>query len=775
VKFTPIQHSLRLKIFLRCTLLVGLTLIATGSFSILIARSSIRERTIQDLLFLSEEQTKTITHMRDTHRSIAKLLASDADISAFMEGRKQESQTRQSLLRKQDFSMPLRNIALLSPEGKVLVSTDSQMEGKDVSTQEYVRWGQQRTYGPLQILEARRTYLVATPIRSDEGVLRGILLGEFSLDDLYRSLSDVKRLGTTGEFLLLEPEEHGGFCANPRQSVFSVNSALSSVLRSATGSQEARFSRPTQGMPSLLCSLAASGKEGLIAAKDERGHRVLAAHSFLQDIRLGVIAKVDEEEIFRPVRLLVAVLIGTTCILLLLVIFIALRLSHDVVDPIIRLRKSLCQLNTGHWQHTRSVFTGDELEVLDVETKRLAARLKEAYSSLEERVKERTQELAEDHAKDEALLESIGEGFFAVNMSGKIITANRSAEQMLHWNREQILNAHFSSVLNLRAKDGTLLAPNEHFIQKAILEKATIKTAAVDTVRCERKDGTLFPIAITARPFLMGMEMRGVVVTFRDVTEEKRIDRMKSEFISLASHQLRTPLTAIGWYVELMQGDTGELTHDQQDYLAQIIESHKRMVDLVNSLLNVSRIELGRLRIDPEETTIEKIVSAASTQLELQMEQKQLTFSKRFPAKLKVFIDMRLVQMVLENLISNAVKYTANGGSIDLSVLSDGRELRFEVRDSGMGIPQTQKERIFEKLFRADNVLKTDTEGTGIGLYIAKYTAEAWGGRLWFESEENKGTTFFFTTPIRMKKVGAETTNGATANIEKDSSSPLSK
>jgi PAS domain S-box-containing protein len=773
MKQIHIKHSLKGKIFLRLTLLVGLALVATSALSAAISINSVWQDATRQLLTLAETESGELESGIDAHRDLTRLLAVDPLVADFLRGHAPASSVRRHLLLKTESVPSLEQIALLNSEGNIVLATDSQVEGRNLSKADHAVRGRQGTFvGPLNLLQGRRTYMISSPLRGADGAVLGVLLAEYSIEKLYSALSGAEALGRTGEYLLLEPEAHGGFCVNPRLSVFSMQGALATLVE-GKGEQNDPKQRQqrTQGGASFLCSLAAAGQQGILVAEDADDRTVLAAHTTMRDVGLGLIVKVEEKEILRPVRLLLAVLIGTTFILILLFTFIAVRLSRDLVDPILHLRNCLKKLNTGHWVHKRTIFTGDELEVLDTEVKRLATRLKEAYSSLEQKVAERTRELAEDHAKDEALLESIGEGFLEIDMNGKVMTSNHAAATMLRWRKKDIIGAHASAVLNLHDKGGKPIAPRDHFVQRAIDEKRPVSTTPTDIFVCERKDGTQLPIAIIATPFLMGMEMRGVVVTFRDVTEEKRIDHMKSEFISLASHQLRTPLTAIGWYVELMHGEQQTLSQEQKDYLSQITDSHARMVDLVNSLLNVSRIELGRLKISPEKTTLSAVVERATKELLPQIEQKRLTLERRFPKTLQASLDIQLVQMVLQNLLSNAVKYTPQRGHIDLSILSDGQELRFEVKDSGMGIPRSQQSRVFEKLFRADNVLKTDTEGTGIGLYIAKYTAEAWGGRLWFESKEGRGTTFFFTTPITMQKMDVPE-NGATEGIGEDSSSP---
>lgn len=748
MKSTTIRTSLRRKIFLRLTSLVGLALIATGSLSVFTTRSLIRESATEDLLFLALERSEAVENLLDQNRTMTRVLASEEEIEKSLEQSGSLSALRAFLQDKRELIPSIENLLVLNEEGIILAATDSDLEGKDLSFSDYVRRGSHGTYlEPFHLLEAKRTYAIASPVRAENGLLLGIMIAEFPMQEVHSLLSGEKKLGRTGAFFLFESNGHP-VCINPRHHVLSSRGVIAGILQE-------QDSLSQKGENSELCSLAASGDQSILRARDANDRMVLAASNELKDIGIGIMAAVEEKEIFAPMQLLLAILIGTTCILFLLVTLIASRLSREIVLPIWKLRESLQRLNTGSFSHTQGVFTGDELEVLDDEVGQLAVRLKEAYISLEEKVQERTQELNTAHAKDEALLESIGEGILAIDLYGKVLATNRSAELLLQWDRSEIIGHHFLSFLHLTSRDGKPVAPSEHAVQRALTEKTVVQTVPSETTLCERKDGSSFPIALTATPFLLQMEMQGMVVTIRDITEEKRIDRMKSEFISLASHQLRTPMTAIGWYIELLQNERTNLTEDQKDYVGQIIGSHRRMVELVNSLLNVSRIELGHIKIDPKEMTIKEVIRVPLENLKTQIEQKELSLVERIPG-ITVSVDPDLVRMVLENILSNAVKYTPAKGTIEISVIADKEELQFAVQDTGLGIPRAQQGRIFEKLFRADNVLKADTEGTGIGLYIAKSTAEAWGGHLWFESAEGRGTRFFFTVPRRMEKVGEE-------------------
>lgn len=760
---TPIRTSLKRKIFLRFTILVGLAIAATGTLSVMTVRSLVKEEVMEDLVLLAQEGGRKMERIVSTHKSLVRMMALDRAVQG---GIVSSTELRMHLQKQKEIFPDVENILIIAPDGIVSTASDSRLEGKDLSSIEQIIEGGNGVYhGPLHLLRAKKTYLISAPIRNDQGILKGILLVELKTDSLYRAPSGEAAIGDSGAYLLLE-DSHGDRCANPSHLVLSKRSFLDEALEEE--SDTSGFSEKF-GTTSPVCKRASAGNEGIIESKNENGVAVVAAHHRLPAIGISVLAIVNENEIWEPVRLLLTMLAGATCILLLLVTLIALRLAHDVVQPILHLQKSLKHINAGHLSHKPTIKTGDELEVLDVETAKLSDRLNEAYSSLEKRVEERTRELAAEHAKDEALIESIGEGFLAINLDGKIITANHAVEDMIKLEHSQIVGAHFGSILHLKDKKDVPIPPDQHIIHRAIEEKVKMRTLPSEILTCEQKDGGSFPISITATPFLLGMEIQGVVVTMRDITEEKRIDRMKSEFISLASHQLRTPLTAIGWYIELLQSEEIELTNDQKEYMEQILHSHQRMVVLVNSLLNVSRIELGRVKIEPKEMTIDELVNLPIQNLQHEMDSKKLQFKKKLPDG-SLSVDPDLVQLVVENLLSNAVKYTPDGGVVELNVMGDKDEIRFSVTDTGMGIPHAQQSRIFEKLFRADNVVKADTQGNGIGLYISKNTVDAWGGKLWFQSEEGKGTTFHFTVPRVMEKLGDEENGDATANTAKDSS-----
>jgi len=226
-------------------------------------------------------------------------------------------------------------------------------------------------------------------------------------------------------------------------------------------------------------------------------------------------------------------------------------------------------------------------------------------------------------------------------------------------------------------------------------------------------------------------------------------NKMKTEFVSIASHQLRTPLSAIRWTLNLI--NDGRITNptDLATYLNLVKESNERMIRLVNDLLDVSRVEMGRMIFSPKQTNIyvlvEKIINASVPFAQAN----NVTLSLEAPETLpNVLTDPEKISITIQNLVDNAIKYTKEKGMVKVSLEADNKFVKVAITDKGVGIPQSQQKHIFKKFFRSDNIMKNQTVGTGLGLFIARSIVESNKGKIWFESKEGEGTTFFFTLPI---------------------------
>ncbi|MBM3250636.1 MAG: HAMP domain-containing histidine kinase [Candidatus Nealsonbacteria bacterium] len=227
--------------------------------------------------------------------------------------------------------------------------------------------------------------------------------------------------------------------------------------------------------------------------------------------------------------------------------------------------------------------------------------------------------------------------------------------------------------------------------------------------------------------------------------------RMKSEFIDIVSHQMRSPLTNLKWSFELLTSEKEEMEPvRQEEYFSSIKDNIERMVELVDDLLIVSKIEQGTFPMRKKEVDLEDIIKELIHRYQSFSEASNIKIvfypQGNFP---KVFSDPSMLKLVIENFIDNAVRYTKGGGEVKIGLKQKNKELFFQISDSGIGIPKEDQKYIFQKFFRAKNVSKEQTRGSGLGLYITKTIIKKLGGRVWFESEEGRGTTFYFTLPIK--------------------------
>jgi len=243
---------------------------------------------------------------------------------------------------------------------------------------------------------------------------------------------------------------------------------------------------------------------------------------------------------------------------------------------------------------------------------------------------------------------------------------------------------------------------------------------------------------------------RGLATIF-DVSEQKKLDQAKTEFVSLASHQLRTPVATVKWYTDmLLSGDIGELSAKQKDYIDRVYKVNENMIDLVDTLLNVSRIEIGTVQPDLKPTNAIELAENVLIELSALIGEKHINIVKQYNDNLKnIESDPKLLRMVIQNLITNAVKYTPEGGTVTITLRDSFGDRAIMVSDTGVGIPESQQDKVFTKLFRAYNVRALPgSQGTGLGLYLVKSVMEAMGGSIEFVSQENQGSTFFVELPL---------------------------
>ena len=358
-----------------------------------------------------------------------------------------------------------------------------------------------------------------------------------------------------------------------------------------------------------------------------------------------------------------------------------------------------------------------------------------------EKEKEKSEALAADLRKFRLAVDNASDHIIITDANARILYANNAAEITTGYPVGEMLG-------NTPSLWGSLM-PRE-FYKKMWEMIRDEKQPFIGEVNNRRKNGESYVAEIKISPILDDEgNIKFYVGLERDITKAKDVDRAKTEFVSLSSHQLRTPLSIINWYTEmLIDGGVGKLSVGQKDYIEEIHRTNHRMIDLVDAFLNVSRIDMGTLPANPQKINLGEISDDIIGELSPQIKLKKLSVEKDYSSSLYIEADLNLTRIILQNIISNAVKYNREGKKLSISFQKQGKEVLIKVSDSGIGIPASQQPKIFDKLFRADNARKADPDGNGLGLYLAKAAVERSGGRIWFESVEGKGTDFFVILPV---------------------------
>ncbi|MBL7150166.1 MAG: PAS domain S-box protein [Candidatus Pacebacteria bacterium] len=381
----------------------------------------------------------------------------------------------------------------------------------------------------------------------------------------------------------------------------------------------------------------------------------------------------------------------------------------------------------------------EKTKELEGKTKELEASGRALLNILED-IRKALKETEEEKNKTQAIITNFTDGLFLFDEKSNLVLVNPQAEVFFDIEARDLINKpilELSSIPSL-ASLVKLLGPEIKGIFRKELQAKENLVLEVSTIS-----------------IIGGREEKlGTLVILHDVTREKRIERMKTEFVSIAAHQLRTPLSAIKWTLRmLLDGDLGGITEEQKNFIEKTYGSNERMIALINDLLSVARIEEGRYLYKPILTDIELVVKFVINSYKEESKKRgiKVEFKKTEKKLPLVLIDVEKMRLAIQNLFDNAIRYTRPDGKVTVSLKRVKKEIEVSIKDTGVGIPKNQQERVFTKFFRAANVMRMETEGSGLGLFITKNIIEAHGGKIWFESEEGESSTFHFTLPVKEK------------------------
>ena len=394
-----------------------------------------------------------------------------------------------------------------------------------------------------------------------------------------------------------------------------------------------------------------------------------------------------------------------------------LRPVHEIDTGIERLLQG--------WREQRRIADEDELSGL-----RKALEYITAYPLT------RVEVLESERAKGAAILDNMTEGVIALDGQGYVILINPAARKILDFAQDQ-------------GEGRTLL---EVVRDKGLADWVEMCQALDTAEPCKREIENYLPslrvIEVNAIPMRFSSERRGFLLVLHDITELRRLEKVRAEFVANVSHELRTPLTAIKGYLETVLDETRLKSATHRRFL-EIANSHaERMGRLINDLLNLSDIETGKVVLDPVPITLGGFVQDVSAMFEKDAAKKDVRLVNRVPPDLWVQADRDRLSQILVNLVDNAVKYTPKGGTVSfLASKTDDNQIRIAIRDTGQGIPPNDLPRITERFYRVDKARAREEGGTGLGLAIVKHLVQLHGGTLHIQSEYGKGTTIEFVLP----------------------------
>ena len=421
-------------------------------------------------------------------------------------------------------------------------------------------------------------------------------------------------------------------------------------------------------------------------------------------------------------------ILSFTLISCLVVIAIALVVSQRIVTPIRQVTGAARAIGRGEFDQEIQVTGSNEVGILAEEFNSMRWNLKSAVGKLTEEEKKMT-----------AIVNSIAEGLILVNSDNRVLHINPAAERLLGLSEDSI------------NKDITELIQNDELIQIEQTPSKNEEANFVSEITLIHHDEKLV-LRTIASPFLdENGQTLGTVYLFDDITREKEIDQMKSDFISLVSHELRTPLTSIIGFVSfILDGKAGAINDRQRNSLARVQRQSKRLAALINDLLDISRIESGRIQMEQEPISLLEIVTQRIEEIRPQADEKSIRLDLTAPESVPtIFGDEARMGQVFTNLIGNAIKFTPNNGEVSIKVRVDGSLLHVEVIDTGPGIPAEERQKVFDKFYQLSDISTRQQGGSGLGLSITKSIVEAHGGKLWIDDgNQGKGSNFQFVLPL---------------------------
>ncbi|MCP6718951.1 MAG: ATP-binding protein [Patescibacteria group bacterium] len=489
--------------------------------------------------------------------------------------------------------------------------------------------------------------------------------------------------------------------------------------------------------------------------ENELGQEVLGAWSpintdFIEngqtEARWYVVSENPASFALRHVTEIFWLTIGFFVLVFMAAILAALFFSRLIIRPIEKVRHATIQFAKGNLEYRVSVKTNDEIEDLAGGFNKMAKELHQSILSLE---KEKAITLGERN-KLSLILSGISNAVIAVDLDRNVVLFNVAAESLLKYSSKKAFGKRIDKIIRVWKDEKEI----------KMVEYCPVKEGSGDRIGFHENNVTMRSVnnhetvvnLISGNIKEAKIANIGCILTIQDVSEQRRFERLKTQFVSIAAHQLRTPLTGIKWSMaSLIDEGIKKLTIRQKKLIDDVNRENDRMIRLVGDLLDTAKIEEGKYVQELSEADIvwelQDVIDRHRELIKGKKLQIRFIYPKTpFP---KIRVDIGKIKLAFQNILANAITYTPSEGSIEVSIKKKDSTVEVYVKDTGIGILEKDKKRIFSRFFRSEEAVAIKTDGSGLGLFIVKNIIEAHGGKIWFESKAGKGTTFYFIIPIK--------------------------
>jgi two-component system sensor histidine kinase VicK len=547
-------------------------------------------------------------------------------------------------------------------------------------------------------------------IRNAEDI-KGVLIADISLQGLWQSVLSGAQ-NDVGKSYAYVVDDHGTIIAHPDNSLpkSQFNASLVPVVELFLGGGSGATNFSTEGV-------------------SEKNVASLATYQAIPTANWAVIYQQPLTSIYANVEQVSRVGLALTVAVILLVVLLSLLVSRYFTWPIVTMAAIAERIGRGEFDATvPAIHRTDEIAVLGTRINAMGQSLKKFVERIET-----------ERSQLEIILNSTAEGIIAIGDENRIVIANNAAGKLTNQVAQAMVGQHMGEVF-----------PWTKNKKAYFIDYMGVGNTTYEDLEYKAPDGATHYVDVVVSHVDTSVEDVRAIITIHDETKSRELDNMKIDFVSLAAHELRTPITGIRGYLELLLYKFNNELNDQiKSYIHHAHNSSIELIGLINNLLSISRIERGALTLTMEKIDWTEAINRAVLNAQFNAKEKKVTIKPELPGDLcYVVADTIAIQEVLNNLLGNAIKYTPEGGQITVRLTQKDGQFTTEVVDNGMGIPASAIDNLFTKFYRVHGGLASGSGGTGLGLFISKSIVERHGGKIWAQSKEGEGSTFAFTLPV---------------------------